>query len=559
MISLEDPAATPDVVGAKAAELARARRLGLPVLPGVVLAAGHSLDALRLGVAALTTGGSGAARLVIMSCDLDRDLCRELTAAVRDLAESLVVRSSSPYEADGTWAGAFVSYVGVKSEELGIAVRGCWASVFSPDALGRCEAQGIDPAMLRMAVLVQPEIHCEFAGTARVHADATVSISATRGSPVGLMAGWRSSLNSVVRADDRLDGGGAAVLPGDDLVEVAGLARRVRQELGDDVIEWGRTARGLFLLQCRRSKVALQSAGQRAAMTVKEFASPLAMRAARLIGRFPGPLGEELILPWAITTDHLLHAHELNPAKIDPSTVAAEVHSLVQTLVGTVWPVAPERAQEIARQALVALRDGQPTEIPIAPRPLRPSLLGLSRRLIALLRGLGLHLASAGMIREDDEMWRFTLAELDLLIRNHGPRPIANALPAWAGRWERFLEAAVVAGGEHFWGVGASPGTAVGVARFVASPAGPLPSLPKAHRPVIVVRQPLAAYAPLLWNAAAVVALTGSPGAHLIEVAESLRVPAVVGCPIDHLITGSGAEHLLTVDGSAGLVAVLAA
>lgn len=558
MISLEDPAATAEVVGAKAAELARARRLGLPVLPGVALAAEHSLAALRLGVAALTSGGSGAARLAIMNFDLDENLRRELTAAAGGLAESLVVRSSSPYEADGTWAGAFVSYVGVNREELGVAVRGCWASVFSPDALGRCEAQGIDPAMLRMAVLVQPEIGCEFAGTARVHADATVSISATRGSPVGLMSGWRSSLNAVVRADHRLDAGTAATVPAGYLLEVAGLARRVKQELGDDVIEWGRAADGLFLLQCRRSKVAVQSAEQGALAALAGFASPLAMRAARLVARFPGPLGEELILPWAITTDHLPHAHELSAAKIDPPTAAAEVRALAQTLVGAVWPVAPERAQEIARQALVGLRDGQLAELPIEPKPLRSSLIGLSRRLIALLRGIGLHLAGAGIIGRDDEMWRFTLAELNLLMRNHGPGPVANALSTWGSRWERFLEAVVVAGGEHFWGVGASPGTGAGVARFLASPAGPLPELPAAPRPVIIVRQPLAAFAPLLWNAAGLIALTGSPGAHLMEVAESLRVPAVVGCPIDHLITSSATQHLLAVDGSTGLVAALA-
>jgi len=36
------------------------------------------------------------------------------------------------------------------------AVRGCWASAFSGDALGRCVEAAVDVASLRIGVLVQP-------------------------------------------------------------------------------------------------------------------------------------------------------------------------------------------------------------------------------------------------------------------------------------------------------------------------------------------------------------------------------------------------------------------
>ena len=85
-------------------------------------------------------------------------------------------------------------------------------------------------------------------------------------------------------------------------------------------------------------------------------------------------------------------------------------------------------------------------------------------------------------------------------------------------------------------------------------------------RDVIVLQYPLANFAPLLWDAAGLITLGGAPSAHLLEVARSLAVPAVVGCPITDLL-GSTAEasraggsdelRIAAVDGDEGRVAVL--
>ena len=53
-----------------------------------------------------------------------------------------MVRSSTTADDDGRWAGAFASYLDVGRELLPVAVRGCWASVFSRDVLARCEQVG---------------------------------------------------------------------------------------------------------------------------------------------------------------------------------------------------------------------------------------------------------------------------------------------------------------------------------------------------------------------------------------------------------------------------------
>ncbi|MCY3806568.1 MAG: PEP-utilizing enzyme [bacterium] len=129
-------------------------------------------------------------------------------------------------------------------------------------------------------------------------------------------------------------------------------------------------------------------------------------------------------------------------------------------------------------------------------------------------------------------------------------------------RWEPFLAGVAALGGEARSGIGASGGVGAGRLVWVSSPTSVDHVRP---RDVIVVQYPLPNFAPLLWDAAGLVALGGAPSAHLMEVARSLTVPAVVSCPVDDLF-GTGASgrrgpdtplHLGTVDGDEGRVAVL--
>ena len=130
-------------------------------------------------------------------------------------------------------------------------------------------------------------------------------------------------------------------------------------------------------------------------------------------------------------------------------------------------------------------------------------------------------------------------------------------------RWEPFLASVALANGEFRDGLAASAGIGAGRAVWVSSPTAVDHVRP---RDVIVVQYPLSNFAPLLWDAAGLVALGGSPSAHLMEVARSLTVPAVVGCPLDDLIDtqryvgngeGDAGDLLVTVDGDGGRVAVL--
>jgi phosphoenolpyruvate-protein kinase (PTS system EI component) len=60
----------------------------------------------------------------------------------------------------------------------------------------------------------------------------------------------------------------------------------------------------------------------------------------------------------------------------------------------------------------------------------------------------------------------------------------------------------------------------------------------------------------MMWGAAGLVTGAGSPAAHLLEVAHSLRVPAVVGCPLDERMAAAaaGTRVIAAVDGVAGAV-----
>ncbi|MDP9119699.1 MAG: hypothetical protein M3M93_05400, partial [Actinomycetota bacterium] len=145
-VALADLAARdPALVGVKAARLATAAGAGLPVLPGLVLPSEASSDAVARGSEALQAGsGAAGAYLTAMESDAPASLAEELVPRPAPEDQLLAVRSSTPFDDDGRWSGAFTSYLGVGESDLVTAVRGCWASAFSADALARCRETGIE-------------------------------------------------------------------------------------------------------------------------------------------------------------------------------------------------------------------------------------------------------------------------------------------------------------------------------------------------------------------------------------------------------------------------------
>jgi len=561
VVALDDAACAlaPDSVGAKAARLAQARGLGLPALPGVVVPAGEAVRPLALGAEAAATRGPGGARLAIMGTALDPALLADLHAAVEPLGASLVVRSSSALELEAAWAGAFTSYVGVAPAELETAIRGCWASAFSRDAVERCEELGVAPEQQRLAVLIQPEATFGVSGVAVIAADDAVTITATRGSPANVLSGWESGHRVLVAAD------GAPQTPAEMadvdpsvFQEVASLSRNVRAAFADDLIEWGWTPeRGVLLLQSRPSApLPDQERSHEPPAPVEGFTAPIAVRVAHLAAQYGGPLGDELVLPWAVGSLDLPSPSAVAPlASADPLAAFAEARAIAATLSTATWGHDGHRSAEsvrAAREALTALRDGLQAESLAKLDAARLPNVAQGVRLVALLRGIGRHLVDAGALAGVDDVWRLSAVDLERALRD--PHLTARRTAAPREGWEPFVYLTVVANGSAHAGTPASPGIGAGSAWFASRPDAARPS----QRMVLVVPRPLPGYAPLLWNAAALISIGGGPSAHLIEVARSLAVPAVVGCAVEGALDGAR-SLLAAVDGDAGRVTLLRA
>ena len=233
--------------GAKAAGLARAAAAGFPVPRSVVVPCALSVPVLGRAWPMAGRHGIHAARLEVMDAkEAGETGLAGLTAAVEPLGPALAVRSSSPAEDDPALAGAFSSLMGVAPDQAGTAVLAVWASAI---------ASG--PAVPRrggMGVLIQPEINPDFAGTAELSPDGSVSVVATDGPAGPLMAGWATGISVAVTAAGRLEPPVTGPRwDGEVLRAAASLARQAAGVLGDNLIEWAWADGKLWLLQARRT------------------------------------------------------------------------------------------------------------------------------------------------------------------------------------------------------------------------------------------------------------------------------------------------------------------
>ena len=236
LVSLDDPAALDaGRVGAKAARLAEARQRSYPVLPGVVVPAECSAASVSRTEAILRRSGLGAARVAAASAPVDEDL-RSNLASARNLGDLLVVRSSTRLDDDGRWSGAFASLADVLPDEVHVAVRSCWASLFSPDAAARFEASGEHRARVGMAVLIQPQVQSDAGGWTRVMGD-TIEVAAVAGHPGPLFQGWVAGQRMTLTRDG-LGAGGALPVTPDALKALAALAWNAHDDLGATRLEW---------------------------------------------------------------------------------------------------------------------------------------------------------------------------------------------------------------------------------------------------------------------------------------------------------------------------------
>ena len=173
-----------DLAGGKGANLGELTRAGLPVPPGFVLTtaayrafvAENGLDERVVELARLAAdGGPGeyeaAAERIRALFSERRDPGRAGRRARRGLRRRwatppVAVRSSATAEdlEGASFAGQQDTYLNVRGDALPDAVRACWASLWTARAMAYRARQGIDPASVSLAVVVQQMVDADAAG-----------------------------------------------------------------------------------------------------------------------------------------------------------------------------------------------------------------------------------------------------------------------------------------------------------------------------------------------------------------------------------------------------------
>ena len=107
---------------------------------------------------------------LFLNAEITQEMADVLLSAHTELeADAVAVRSSATAEdlPDASFAGQQETYLNVQGkEELLDAVRRCWASLWTARAITYRFKQGIDPAEVSLAVVVQKQVTADVSGVA---------------------------------------------------------------------------------------------------------------------------------------------------------------------------------------------------------------------------------------------------------------------------------------------------------------------------------------------------------------------------------------------------------
>ncbi|ASN51000.1 PEP/pyruvate-binding domain-containing protein [Sinomonas sp. R1AF57] len=256
--------------GGKGANLGELVAAGLPVPAGfVVTTAAYRAHAARVALdPSRAASDPAAARDLLASAPLDAATAHAVTSALTELgpAESRVaVRSSATAEdlPGAAFAGQQDTFLDVTGPDAVLdAVRRCWVSLWTDRAADYRKRQGIDPAEVAIAVVVQRMVAAEAAGVLFTADPLTgrrdlLVVDAARGLGEAVVSGQVTPEHLVLNRDgavrERTPGeGGGRVLSDAAAHELARLAVRVEQHFGvPQDIEWALAEGRISLLQAR--------------------------------------------------------------------------------------------------------------------------------------------------------------------------------------------------------------------------------------------------------------------------------------------------------------------
>jgi rifampicin phosphotransferase len=329
-----------DQAGGKGANLGELTRAGLPVPPGFVVVteayrayiAEHQLADEIAALAApmddpAAYDDASAQIRALFSNEVSDALRTEIAEAYGTLGEDVpvAVRSSATAEdlPEASFAGQQDTYLNVCGlADLLVAVRDCWASLWTARAMAYRARQGIDPTTVSLAVVVEQMVDAEAAGVmftanpSNGRRDQAV-ISAAWGLGESVVSGAVNTDNLVVRKPDGTvlssDIADKAVMTGyaeqrteersvpaelrkrpvlsqAEAVELAGYGARIENHYGaPQDIEWARADGRFWILQARPITALPQVEGPMP--TDWTVAEPTAMYVrASIVEQLPDPL-----------------------------------------------------------------------------------------------------------------------------------------------------------------------------------------------------------------------------------------------------------------------------
>ncbi|MDQ1595419.1 MAG: rifampicin phosphotransferase, partial [Arthrobacter pascens] len=219
------------LAGGKGANLGELARAGFPVPPGFVLTTAAYADFVEangiapqiLELATLPPGARGTdyddaaqqIRALFTGGVMPEEIARELREAYGGLARGtapadggdadvpVAGRSSATAEdlASASFAGQQDTYLNVRgADDVTVAVMDCWASLWNARAMAYRSREGLDPATVRLAVVVQRMVESDAAGVMF-----TANPSNGRRDQVVISAAWglgESVVSGAVTTDD---------------------------------------------------------------------------------------------------------------------------------------------------------------------------------------------------------------------------------------------------------------------------------------------------------------------------------------------------------------------
>jgi pyruvate,water dikinase len=304
-MALDDPAAALATVGGKGASLARLARAGFPVPPGFCVTTRAYLDFVADGnlrepvVAAMSTVdvsdpatfGTASGRIgeLFAGRSVPAATAAAIAKAYAGLGDDAVVAVRSSATAEDlpglSFAGQQDTYLNIRGEASVLdAVKRCWASLWTPRAIGYRARNGIAAGGVSIAVVVQQFVPADAAGVLFTVNPVTggrdqVVINANWGLGEAVVGGQVTPDIVVV---DRADGGvadyqvggkevmtvpagtgtreqdtpaalrDAAVLSTDEASELARVGLAIEERHGQPMdVEWARADHKLFVVQAR--------------------------------------------------------------------------------------------------------------------------------------------------------------------------------------------------------------------------------------------------------------------------------------------------------------------